>query len=199
MSSHYVRLRHLVLLLVAAGFAAGCAPLGATGYPDRYPDRRRAPEARYPVPTRPPDPRTSRRADPRAYVRANRDAARYVRQLDRHLRLDRRQERRIQRFLADRAYERVTRKARRDRERYYPFPRQARDRANESWWKKTDRRIERVLSRQQRRMYRDLVRDYRRSHRYDRRQDRHRKRNDRRYGGRRGGDWGDDDDRGDDG
>lgn len=165
----------LVLLLSvgAATLTAGCMPLGTTRYPDsrrpdaRYPDTRRYPDAQ-----RYPDTRTAQRA---IYTRAARDADRYVRALDREIGLDRRQERRIRDLLADRAYDRVARKARRDRDRYYPFPRRAADRRNRSWWSNTDRKIERLLDRRQRHAYRDVVRDHARVERHDQR--RHKRKN----------------------
>jgi hypothetical protein len=92
-----------------------------------------------------------------------RDADRYVRRLDRALRLDRRQERRIKQILSERTYDRVRRTRARDWERAYPFPRSER-RATRDWWDRTDRKIARVLDRRQRARYRALVYD-----RYDRR------------------------------
>ena len=159
--------RLALLVFVAAGaLAAGCTPTGATRYPDsRYPDSRR-PDARYP--DRYPDSRRypdARRTSPAVYARVTSDADRYVRSLDRRLRLDRRQERLIRDLLADRAYDRVARRSRRDAERYYPFPRRAEDRRNRDWWRSTDRKIERVLDRRQRRIYRDMLQDRERAHR----------------------------------
>lgn len=155
--------RLALLLFVGAGaLATGCTPTGAARYPDsrrpdaRYPDTRRYPDARrYPDTRRAPGTRGSRAA---VYTRVAGDADRYVRTLDRQLRLDRQQERRIHNLLTDRAYDRVARKSSRDRERYYPFPRRAEDRRNSDWWRSTDRQIERVLNRRQRQAYRDVVR-----------------------------------------
>ena len=142
-------------LLFVLGFgllAAGCMPLGIStrSSDSRYPDSRRAPS----------------RTEAAVYTRVANDAGRYVRDLDRALRLDRRQERRLHDLLTDRAYDRVRRTHARDRNRAYPFPRRAGDRFNRSWWRSTDRQVERVLDRRQQRIYRDLVRDDRgRGHR----------------------------------
>lgn len=134
-------------LLFVLGFgllAAGCMPLGfpTRSSDSRYPDSRRAPS----------------RTEAAVYARVSNDADRYVRGLDRALRLDRRQERRLHDLLTDRAYDRVRRTHARDRNRAYPFPRRAGDRYNRSWWRSTDRQIERVLDRRQKRVHRDLVR-----------------------------------------
>ncbi len=154
-------------LLVLCGFgllAAGCAPVGTTVRHDR-----RAPAHR------PSDRPVSHRAD-RAYGRLEHDARRHVRALDRALHLDRRQERRIERLLAERAADYLRRARPRDWDRANPFPRRYGERATRAWWHGTDRRIERELNPRQRHAYRSLVRraehrDRRRSrdnrHRWD--------------------------------
>ena len=161
----------LLLLFGASLVAAGCVPLGV----ENPRTDRRYPDARY------PDTRRSTRTERVIYSRASSDANRYVRSIDRRLRLDRRQEERISRLLADRAYDQVRRTNARDRA--YPFPRRAADRATEKWWRDADRRIERELNRQQKRVYKDMTREYERSARRD---DRNRGRHDngrRRRGG----------------
>ena len=162
----------LLLLVGASLIAAGCAPLGI----ENRRDDRRYPDARYPD-----SRRTTTRAEQVIYSRVSQDANRYVRSLDRTLRLDRRQEQRIAQLLTDRAYDDVRRS--RDRNRAYPFPRRAADRATEKWWRNADKRIERELNRQQKRVYKDMTRQYERSARRD---DRNRGRHDngrRRRGG----------------
>lgn len=163
--------RRPILFLFALGLVAtGCVPIHSTQRSDRYPRR--------------PPTRVERVAVDRAVrARIARDADRYVRRLDRVLRLNRRQEQRIHRLLAERAYDRVRRTRARNWERAYPFPRSER-RATRDWWAKTDRRIARVLNRRQRARYADLFYD-----RYDHRRDRD-------WDRRRGGwddDWDDDD------
>ena len=143
-----------ILLLVGASLlAAGCVPIGTqtTRNDRRYPDTRR----------------TSTRAERVIYSRVSQDANRYVRSLDRALRLDRRQEQRITQLLTDRAYDRVRRVRSRDRDRAYPFPRRAAERSTQAWWRDADRRIERELDRRQRRVYKDIIREYERSARRD--------------------------------
>lgn len=137
-----------LLLFVGIGvIASGCMPVGATTRNERrYPDSRRAPS----------------RAERVIYTRVANDADRYVRTLDRSLRLNRRQEQRIVEMLSDRAYDRVRRTRTRDRDRAYPFPRRFDDRATRDWWRDADRGIERELNRRQRAVYRDLVREYER-------------------------------------
>ena len=161
--------RHPLLFLLTLGFVmAGCVPIHTTQRDDRYPRR--------------PPARIDNVVVDRAFRgRIAHDADRYVRRLDRMLRLNRRQEQRIHRILSERTYERVRRTRARDWERVYPFPRSER-RATRDWWVQTDRRIARVLNRRQRARYADLFYD-----RYDRR--------DRPRGHHRG-DW--DDDRDDD-
>lgn len=149
-----LRISSLFLIALLLG---GCMTFGhQSRYPDsRYPDSRRAPDVR--------------RTSTAVHTRITRDAERYVQTMDRRLRLDRNQERRIRALLTDRAYERVARRNGRDQARYYPFPRRTDDRHNRSWWKSTDRQIERVLNNQQQRAHRDFVRSYERG-----RQDRNR-------------------------
>ena len=141
--------RSILVLFALSLLAAGCVPLQPTQRSERYPRR--------------PPPRTERVAVDRA-VRGQiaRDADRYVRSLDRALRLDRRQEQRIARILSERTYDLVRHTRARDWERAYPFPRSER-RATRDWWNRTDRRIARVLDRRQRARYEALVYD-----RYDR-------------------------------
>lgn len=159
----------LSLLLLVGGslLASGCVPLGT---------QTRRDDRRY------PDPRRTTRGEAVIYTRISQDANRYVRSLDRTLRLNRRQEQRISQLLADRAYDQVRRT--RARERAYPFPRRAADRATEKWWRSADKRIARELNRQQKRVYKDIARDYERSaRRDDRRQGRHDNGRRRRGGG----------------
>lgn len=148
--------RSSLVVFMLSLLAAGCVPLQTAQRHERYPRR--------------PPPRAERVVVDRA-VRGQiaRDATHYVRRLDRALRLNRRQERRIKQLLADRAYDRVRRTRARNWERAYPFPRTERSatRAIRDWWKKTDRQILRVLNRRQRTYYRDLVRN-----RYDHRRNR---------------------------
>ena len=93
--------------------------------------------------------------------RVDRDASDYVRDVDRAVRLDGRQERQVRDIVQYRAS--------RVNDRDYPFPRgRATSRAAETWWRDTDRRIERLLSDRQRDDYGDFVA------RYDDRRDRDR-------------------------
>ena len=111
-----------------------------------------------------------------------RGAERYVDQVDRAVRLDRRQERRVYDLLEDRAVRYA-----RDRRSASPFPRRARQsRDADRFWRDADRRIERVLDRRQRDRYRRFTRQF----------DDRRDRDDRRYRDR--DDWDDDDDDWDD-
>lgn len=145
-----IALRIPSLFLVAL-LIGGCSTFGHQArFPDaRLPDTRRAPDVR--------------RAGTAVHTRAARDADRYVQVLDRQLRLNRSQERRIHRLLTDRAYDRVARRSARDQARTYPFPRRVEDRHNRSWWRSTDRQIERLLDRRQKRIYRDIVRSFERA------------------------------------
>ena len=112
-----------------------------------------------------------RTADSRASNEVRRDVGRYVREVDRAVRLDRRQERQIFELLEDRAYRAATRgRADRNRRDAYPFPRSARpSREAERFWRDADRRIERVLDRRQRDRYRDFTDRFERRDRRDRR------------------------------
>lgn len=135
---------------------------GCVGLDDLYRDVERwDPRSRY------PDSRTDRYDSD-----VRRDVDRYLRDVDRAVRLDRRQEQDIGRLLEDRAYD-FTRRGRSDRYYETPFPR-GRDASREvqRWWNDTDRAIERRLDRRQRDDYRRFVRrfDDRRSR--DRRDDR---------------------------
>ncbi|MEM1044137.1 MAG: hypothetical protein AAGI91_16120 [Bacteroidota bacterium] len=132
-----------MLFLVFGLAAAGCVPGSATVRYDH-----RGPAARHALP----------RAEHRARARVSRDARRHVRELDRVLRLDRRQERRIALLLTDRAVDRLRRTSPRNWSRANPFPRRYADRSTWAWWHRTDRRIERELDVRQRRLYREVVR-----------------------------------------
>ncbi len=139
--------RSALLPFLAFGLlAAGCLPTASTVRYDR-----RVPTARH----------AAHRAPSRPDARAAHDARRYVRDLDRTLRLDWRQEDRIERLLTERATEYL----RYSRVPASPFPRRYDDRATRAWWRDTDRRIERELDHRQRRAYRDLVRH--RDHRHE--------------------------------
>ncbi len=119
----------------------------------------------------------SPRHDSRYYHRVDRDARGYVNHLDHYLRLNPRQERRIERLLRNRTYDLLDRTARAEHYRVYPFPRnygRKTHRIARRWWHQTDRRIEGLLSRRQLREYRALThRDYYDDDRYDRRRDRY--------------------------
>ena len=85
--------------------------------------------------------RIPRTFDPRGggTDRVQRDADDYLRDVDRAVRLDGRQERQVRDILVTRA----SRVSSRD----YPFPRgRATSRAAADWWRGTDERIERILS-----------------------------------------------------
>lgn len=132
----------LSLGLVALVALSGCSSV----LTDRYPGSRRS-----------DDRKADRRYDNRAWDRVDRDIRAYTDRLDRELRLDNRQERQIRDLLIDR-----TRRLARDRRSAYPFPRRLRsvrfsDRSVERFWRDADRRIERVLDRQQTRRYRELT------------------------------------------
>lgn len=145
-------MRFLVLLLLA-GLVAGCATLD-----DLYREAERYPDDVY---------RDSRYPD-RNDNEVRRDVQRYVRDVDRAVRLDSRQERRLEDLLEDRTY-RLLERDRYDRRSVYPLPRSRRpSREVERWWRDADRAIERTLSRRQRDEYRRFVRRYDdRDHRYD--------------------------------
>lgn len=115
----------------------------------------------------------------------DRDVDRYVAQVDRNIRLNRRDERAINRLLRDRTHQFIERMRPEDRRYAYPFPRRSErsmNRAEYDFWRDADRAIERRLPRVQARRYAALTsgRDG-----YERgRSDRHAKR-DRRGRGRR--------------
>lgn len=125
--------------------------------------------------------------------RVDRDVSRYVGMVDRQVRLDRRQERAINRLLRDHSYRLLERTHPSDRRYVYPFPRRnyrSMNAAQREFWRDVDRRVERSLTQRQARRYRRaIVRadDRRGSHvdrgdwddRDDRRRDR---RSDRRKG-----------------
>ena len=108
--------------------------------------------------------------------RVERDARRYVRDLDRELHLDRRQSRVIQDIVTDRAYRHLERTRRRDLRRAYPFPRRwqvryqdYRSRSLAQFWRRADNAVERQLDRYQRREFQYMTGQYRtRAYRYDR-------------------------------
>lgn len=143
----------LFVLLLLAGLAAGCAT-----FDDLYREVERYPDDVY---------RDSRYPDPN-HNEVRRDVQRYVRDVDRAVRLDSRQERRLEDLLEDRTY-RTLERDRYDRRSAYPFPRSRRpSREVERWWRDTDRAIERTLSRRQRDEYRRFVRRFDdRDRRYD--------------------------------
>ncbi|MEL6615156.1 MAG: hypothetical protein AAFQ43_05435 [Bacteroidota bacterium] len=98
----------------------------------------------------------------REWRRVERDVRRYVRSLDRELRLTERQAWRIGDILERRAYKLLSESRTRNTSRIYPFPRRFRsDRyANRTiayFWRDADRRIERVLQGRQLREYRYLT------------------------------------------
>lgn len=143
-----------VLLAALAVLAAGCAPysIGREGHHRRTRTERVV-------------HRTPARAA--VYRRVPNDARQYTRQLDRALRLNRRQEQAIERLLVDRTVALLDRTNPRLHARVYPFPRQRADsREARRWWRDTDRRIERVLDKRQRRVYRDAARGSIRHGRY---------------------------------
>ena len=84
--------------------------------------------------------------------------------LDRHLRLDRRQQQRIQRVLGERTYRLLDRTRPRDHAYVYPFPRRQdrryEDAPTDRWWRSVDSEIEHTLTRRQREAYRTLTRRY---------------------------------------
>lgn len=89
-----------------------------------------------------------------------RDVRDYVRDVDRAVRLDDRQVRRIEDRLEARTYDLLTNR-RYGRRSAYPFPRgQAASREVEDWWRATDRLVERELGDRQRRDYRRFVDRY---------------------------------------
>ena len=140
------------VFLLAAG-CAGSYGQGVAVYDTRVPDYRRADYDR-------------------SYAhRVDRDVRAYVRTLDRYVRLNRRQQRRISHLLAERTYRLLDRTRPRDLAYVYPFPRHdsyRQGRAVERWWRGVDRHIERQLTRRQRAEYRRLVRRYEdRYYRYD--------------------------------
>ena len=96
--------------------------------------------------------------------RVDRDVRRYVGMVDRQVRLDRRQERMVDRLLRDRSYRHLERTHPADRRYVYPFPRRdyrSMNSAQREFWRDVDRRIERSLTRGQARRYRNaVVRDY---------------------------------------
>lgn len=98
----------------------------------------------------------------REWRSVNRDVQRYVRELDRELRLTDRQAWRIGDILQRRAYKLLEESRTRNTRRIYPFPRRLRsDRyANRTiayFWRDADQRIERVLQGRQVREYRYLT------------------------------------------
>lgn len=140
----------LLVLFLLAGLAGGCATLD-----DLYREVERYPDTVY----------GDRRDDRRSDRAVRRDVQNYVRAVDRAVRLDRSEERRLTDLLEDRTYRHLDRD---DRRSAYPFPRSSRaSRAVAGWWKGTDRAIERMLSRRQREEYRRFTRRYDDRGRYD--------------------------------
>lgn len=93
-------------------------------------------------------------------IRLDRDVRRYVRTVDRQVRLDRRQERAVDRLLRDHSYRLLERTHPADRQYVYPFPRshyRTMNSAQREFWRDVDRRIERSLTRGQTRRYRNAV------------------------------------------
>ncbi|MGB3542134.1 hypothetical protein [Rubrivirga sp.] len=157
-------MRSLLLLALAASL------VGCVGLEELYRQADRFP--------------TDRRYDERGYD--NRGVDRYVREVDRAVRLDRRQEERVRDVLYDRSY-RFEDRYRRSRVES-PFPRRARaSREVDRFWNDTDRAIERQLRGRQRREYRRFTQ------RFERDRDRRYDRRDRR-GDDDDDDWDDDDD-----
>jgi len=135
----------LLLFTFVAVSLSGCVGLGLD---DLYRDVERW------------DPRTSDSRTDRYDRDVRRDVDRYLRDVDRAVRLDRRQEQEIGRILEDRAYD-FTRRYDRDRYVESPFPRdRVSSREAERWWDDTDRAIERRLERRQRDAYREFVRRF---------------------------------------
>lgn len=148
-----IRSGTFLALLALPLLATGCAATYAQG---GYAHR----DTRYDTPV------TSR-----YYHRVERDVRGYIRHLDRHLRLHRRQERHLHQMLTTRVFNRLDRSHRAEHDRVYPFPRTYGNRGNNTrWWRETDRIIERTLNHRQARAYRALTRhDYDRgSYYYDR-------------------------------
>lgn len=97
----------------------------------------------------------TRSADAHQY-RVDRDAGRYVVQVDRRVRLDRRQARYLERMLRERTYRLLDRTRSRNHRYVYPFPRRDyrnMNRAQRRFWYDADRLIERRLSPRQARRY----------------------------------------------
>ncbi len=150
-------LRSFPVLLVALLMVSGCAAYGADIlYRTPTPDRSSGPSPN----------------------RVERDVRSYVKHLDRELKLNRRQERAIERALLGRTDHlmRTTRGG--ERSRVYPFPRrydQYPNRATMRFWQLADRDIEQSLSRRQVTEFRRM-KDGRDHRRYE-----DRRRSDRRY------------------
>lgn len=139
------RIPSLLALALLAALAAGCMPYTIEGRHHRARTER--------VAHRPP----ARSAA--LYRRVPADARQHARQLGRALRLDRRQERAVERLLVERTAALLEGTSPRLHALVYPFPRlRAESREARRWWRETDRRIERVLDRRQRRAYRDALR-----------------------------------------
>lgn len=148
--------RALPLLLVAMLVLSGCAVYGAD-----IMHRRPAPE---------------RAAGP-SPNRVERDVRAYVRHLDRELKLNRRQERSIERVLLDRTDHLMRTTRAPERNRVYPFPRRYDEYSNRGtmrFWQLADRDVERVLTRRQVADFRRMT-DGRDHRRYDDRRDSNRR------------------------
>ncbi|HIG73558.1 MAG TPA: hypothetical protein EYQ24_02970 [Bacteroidetes bacterium] len=166
--------------LIALLALSGCSTVEA----QRYPTPRRGGSVYQPT-----DYRNDRYDVRRSteWRRVQRDIRDYAQYLDRELRLNDRQERRIRDLLEDRTYRLLRNRDARQYRDVYPFPRQFNkrrmNRAEQRFWDDADRRIERILNRQQTREYRAMT-DGRSRDRDDRR---YRDRDDNRYDdGRRG-------------
>ena len=162
------RLSLLSFGLVALVALSGCSVVDA----QRYPTPHRGGTVYRPADHRPADYRADRYNVERSaeWRRVRRDVREYVRFLDRQLRLDRRQERRINETLENRTYRLLRQHRGRYAREVYPFPRRFRhdrnaDRRVERFWRDADRRVERVLDREQRREHRYLTETRGRSNR----------------------------------
>lgn len=157
-------MRSLILLALAASLT-GCVGLEELyRQGERLPSERRSGDRGY----------DNRGYDGRGDTRG---ADRYLNDLDRAVRLDRRQEERVRELLYDRVY-RFEDRSRGGRYES-PFPRRARpSREVDRFWRDTDRAIERQLNRGQRRDYERFTDRYRRDR--DRRDDRGRRNRGRR-------------------
>ncbi|MGB3542722.1 MAG: hypothetical protein WBA11_07360, partial [Rubrivirga sp.] len=136
--------RSLLSLTALAGLVAlsGCAGLGNYGNNDYYGNDRygndRYEDGRY------GNDRYNNRGRSAFHRRVERDARRYVNDLDRYLRISNREERAIRDLLIDRTYRLLDQTNVRRHRDVYPFPRRGRA---QRWWAQTDRQVERILDR----------------------------------------------------